>query len=157
MLWSEKMTNQVKSIILFSCALVVLLFAVFFYSRIVPIEASMPAITRQMVLENQEQQQAQATKRQTAALARWKAELETKLYTCSSHEDCIIVDKDPCGCLNGPEGVTAINSEMVLDFSRLIQKQFSKTTSCPTVGSLEKECSSSARPVCIENNCKIIY
>ena len=151
------MTNQLKSILLFCCALIVLFFALFFYSRIVPIEVPLIAVTKQRVAETQEERHLQASKRQKEALARQKAELEKKLYSCSSHEECIIVDKDPCGCLNGPEGVTAINSTMALEFSDFTRKQFSKATSCPNVGSLEKECSASARPVCLENKCKIIY
>ncbi len=151
------MMSKIKGLVLLICAAGAILFALVFFSRPVPIEASFPRVTSEMVEENkikvaeQEKQQAQEE------AARKRAELEVRLYRCSSDEDCIIVDKDPCGCLRGPKGVTAINSNLSLEFSRLMDKQFAGQKMCPSTSSTEKECSPSARAVCQAKHCKIVY
>ncbi len=149
--------NQVKGIALLLCAGVAVLLALAFYSRRNLIEVEMPLLTKQMVAERQEEIQKKEKHRQNVKEARLRAELEDRLVACQANEDCIIVDKDPCGCLKGPEGVTAINSSMALEFSRLMESAFAKATSCPSVGSTEKECSATAKPVCEQNICKIVY
>jgi adenine-specific DNA glycosylase len=79
-----------------------------------------------------------------------------RMYRCETDEDCVIVDKDPCGCWVGPSGVTAINVAYILDFNKMTQKSLAKT--CPdTEPSVDKECSPSARAVCKEKVCRIVY
>lgn len=151
------MNYKIKGLFLIVCAAGALVLALSFLSRSKPIETQMPLVTRQMIQENQAQIEQQEQQRQSSAAARRRAELESRLYRCASSEECIIVDKDPCGCLKGPEGVTAINSSMSLDFSRMMEKQFSAATACPDKASSERECSASARAVCEQSHCKIIY
>ena len=79
-----------------------------------------------------------------------------RVYSCKADEDCIIVDKDPCGCAIGPKGVVAINVNYLTDFNAL-NSQKMVTKSCSEVLSREKECSPSARAVCKAHTCKITY
>ena len=151
------MISKIHTILLLVASGIVLLLAFIFFMHPDPIEAQAPLLTKQMLEDYQAQQQQTAQKRQSEAAARKRAELEAKLKLCETSEECIIVDKDPCGCLKGPEFVTAINSNFSLEYSRMMEKRFSATTACPSVGSVEKECSASARAVCQEKHCKIIY
>ena len=151
------MNPKIKGLFLLVCACFVAVLALSFLSKGSPIEVQMPLVTVDMVKENQEKIQKDKEAREDAAAARKRAELEAKLYQCTQDDECIIVDKDPCGCLKGPEGVTAINSAMALEFSRLMQAQTSVSTVCPSVASAEKECSASARAVCQQNRCTIVY
>ena len=78
-----------------------------------------------------------------------------KLVACSTDDDCVIVDKDPCGCLSGPKGVIAINVEQMESFSN---RNSALTTACPDrEPSTEGPCSPQARPVCRERMCTIVY
>ena len=151
------MNPKIKGIFLLVCAVFVLALAASFFTRSNPIEVQIPLVTRQMIDENQAAIKSAEAKRQNAAAERKRAELEKRLYQCQNDNECIIVDKDPCGCLKGPEGVTAINSAMSLEFSRFMQGQSSVASVCPSVASTERECSASARPVCQQNVCKIVY
>lgn len=151
------MSYKIKSLLFVIGAAAALLLALYFFSKATPLEAQMSLLTMQMVEDNQEQIRREETKRQNAEAARRKAALEAKLYQCSSDDECVIVDKDPCGCLKGPEGVTAINSSMSLEFSRMMEKQFAAATACPSVGLAERECSDTARAACRHNRCKIVY
>lgn len=151
------MNSKIKGLFLLVCACFVVLLALSFMSKGSPIEAQMPLVTVEMVKENQAQIQKAKEKKEDAAAARRRAALEEKLYQCTQDDECIIVDQDPCGCLKGPEGVTAINSAMVLDFSRLQQQETNGSTVCPAVASTERECSPSARAVCRQNRCQIVY
>ena len=130
------MIQKIKGLFLLLCTAGVLVLAASFFSR---------------QLKNAEEQ------RQHAAAARKRAEMEVRVRQCTADEQCIIVDRDPCGCLKGPEGVTAINSSMTLEFSQLVQAETSGSTVCPSVGSTEKECSATARAVCRQNACTIVY
>ena len=149
--------NQIKGIFLLLCSIVVLLLAFVFYSHRSAIEVQMPLLTSQMVTQREEEMQKEEHRRQSQQEARRRAALEERVISCQSDDDCIIVDKDPCGCLKGPEGVTAINSAMSLEFSRLMARTFANTTACPSVESKEKECSPTAKAVCEQNRCKIVY
>ena len=149
--------NQIKGLILLICAAGAIVLAVMFFSRPAPIEVSIARVTPEMVEENQVKIQEEEKRQQAQEAARKRANLEQRLYHCKTSEDCIIVDKDPCGCLRGPSGVTAINSELALEFSRLMDAQFASAKMCPSVASTEKECSAKARPVCQANRCKIVY
>ena len=151
------MSLRIKEIILLCCAACVVLLTIAFYSRPEKLQADAPLVTQQMVKEYQDKVREATEKRQNAEAARQRAELETRMVQCQSNEECIIVDKDPCGCLTGPEGVTAINSEYSLEFSGLVEKDFSEAKTCPSIGSVERECSASARAVCQEQRCTIIY
>ncbi len=151
------MSKKIKGLFLLVCAVAAILLAVFFYSHTEKIEANVPLVTPEMVANYQKESQANAEKQQRAEEARQRNETQLRMVTCQTSEQCIIVDKDPCGCLSGPAGVTAINADYSLEFSRLIEKEFAEAKTCPSVGSTERECSASARAVCQENRCKIIY
>ena len=150
------MSQMIKGMVLWVCAFVAAVLAVSFFSRSQAIEVQMPLVTKQMIEENQAQIQQEQQHRQNTLLAKRRAELEVRLYQCQSDEDCIIVDKDPCGCLKGPQAVTAINAGLSLEFSRLMEKTFSAATACPSVAFVEKECAPAARPVCRFNRCQIV-
>jgi len=151
------MNTKLKGIFLLACAVVVGLIGLSLFSGAKPIEVNMPVFTKDMVEELQAQNASEEQKRQHAAAVRNRAELEGKIYSCQTDDDCIIVDKDPCGCLRGPEGVTAINAAWSLEFSTLVERQFSSGSTCPSTGSTEKECSATAAAVCQKNHCKIIW
>ncbi len=100
-----------------------------------------------------------AAKKEAAAKAEKQARSQArvrKVYACDVDEDCIIVEKDPCGCTIGPSGVTAINVNHILDFNS-INNQKSVTKTCPEKVSREKECSPTAHPVCKAKRCSISY
>lgn len=151
------MSHRIQEVLLFICAVVVALLAVSFFMRAVPIQAQAPLLTEQLLNENRAELEQQEQKRQHTQAARRRAELEKHLYQCQANEDCIIVDKNPCGCLKGPNGVTAINSTHVMEFARMMEKQFPSTVSCPSVGSAERECSATATAVCDRGRCRIAY
>ena len=151
------MNKKLEGIFLLVCAVVVGLIGFSLFSEVNPIEVNMPVFTKQMAEELQAKNASAEQKRQYAQAVRNRADLEIKIYGCQTDDDCIIVDKDPCGCLRGPEGVTAINAEWSLEFSKLVEKQFSSGSSCPSAGSAERECSDTAAAVCQENHCKIVW
>lgn len=151
------MSMKIKGLILLVCAVGVLGLAASFFSRATPLKVQFIMLTPKMVEENQKAIEAAKTKRENAMAEKERAELEKKMYQCQTHNECIIVDKDPCGCFKGPEGVTAINAAYSLEFSRLLQEQSAVAEVCPAVASEERECSESARPVCRRNACTIIY
>ncbi len=151
------MNTKIKGICLLASAAVVAVFAMSFFSNTETINVSMPVFTQDMVNELQAQKAATQQKRANAQAARERAETVNKVYSCKINEDCIIVDKDPCGCLRGPEGVTAINAEFSLEFSKLMEKEFATAATCPSEGSTVRECSASAQPVCEENRCRIVW
>ena len=151
------MSQKIREVILLCCAAGVGLLATAFYSRPEKVEVDVPLVTVPMVREYQNQLQTDAERRQNEEAARQRAEQEKRMLQCQNDDDCIIVDKDPCGCLIGPKGVTVINAGFALEFSRLVEKSFSQAKACPDEASTEKECSSSARGVCKENRCTIVY
>lgn len=148
---------HIRALVLLVCAAVALLLAVVFYGRATKIEVSAPLLTRQMVEESQSVIAQRQRAQQEADASRKRAQEQANVYRCQLNEDCIIVDQDPCGCLHGPSGVTAINADQVLTFQRLMSRRFAKATTCPDVGSTVRECSATAHPVCVENRCKIAY
>ena len=101
-------------------------------------------------LAQQKEETAKAEKE-----AQRKAKIR-RIYSCKVDSDCLIVDKDPCGCTVGPKGVVAINENYIPDFNSLNKPKMMAQT-CPETVSREKECSRSARPVCQANTCKIVY
>lgn len=147
----------IRSLVLLVCAAAVLLLAVVFYGRATKLEVTAPLLTREMVNENQAVIAQRQRAQQHAESARKRAEEQSSLYQCKVDEDCIIVDQDPCGCLRGPSGVTAINAEQSLTFSRLMSRRFAQAIACPDEPSTVRECSVTAHAVCAENHCKIAY
>ena len=143
------MKSKIKSALLLVCAGIAVVLIPVFLSKDTPIEVSVTERTKtklaEQEAEQQQEAQAQAAKNRTR-----------RVYRCQVDEDCIIVDKDPCGCLVGPSGVTAINAAYTLDFNRMNVRSLTKA--CPeTAPSMERECSPSAHAVCAEQVCKIAY
>ena len=147
----------IRDILMVTCAAVAVLLALVFFSRPEPIRASMPLLTSQMVRENEEKAQEELRKQEEIEAAKRRAALEEKMYRCKADSECVIVDRDLCGCLIGPKGVVAINSEYSFDFSRMMEKKFESMKMCPEEVKAEKECSPSARPACKANRCTIVY
>lgn len=143
------MKNKIKAFLLLACAACVLVSIPVFLSKDNPIEVTVPTLTLSEVTQQEEEQQ------KAAAVSAKKAKVR-RVFRCQTDEDCIIVDKDPCGCLVGPEGVTAINAAYTLDFNRMQSQALTKA--CPDrAPSQVRECSPSAQAVCRENVCKIVY
>lgn len=143
------MKNKLKSLLLLVCSAVVLVLIPVFLSKDNPIEVTLPTLTLQEVTEQEAEQQK-------AAQASAKKAKVRRVFRCQTDEDCIIVDKDPCGCLVGPEGVTAINASYTLDFNKMQSQALTKA--CPDrEPSQVRECSPSAEAVCRDKVCKIIY
>lgn len=143
------MKNKLKNLLLLLSAGCVLALIPVFFVHDKPIEVSLATLTEKEFAAQQEAQQK--AEQATAQKARVR-----RVFSCQADEDCIIVDKDPCGCLIGPEGVTAINASYTLDFDEMQSKAVSKA--CPNrAPSQERECSPSAIPVCRENICQIAY
>ena len=80
------------------------------YQQRTPIPIFVPEIT----MEELDTRAAAAKQTEERVAANTRAR---KLVACSVDDDCIIVDKDPCGCLVGSAGVTSINVNHVLDFN----------------------------------------
>ena len=139
------------------CAAMVVLLILAFSPKSEPLESDMPLITQQMIEEVRATKATEESQRQQAEAARHRAEVMSKMYRCKEDDQCVIVDKDPCGCLKGPSGVTAINGEWSLEFSKLMDKKFAATTTCPSQPSQEKECSPRAKAICRSNRCTIAY
>ena len=143
------MKYKIKELLLLCCAVGVLALLPLLYSKDQPIEVNVPALnSKEMDVKAEEQHRE-------AAAAAVKAQVR-RMYRCQTDEDCIIVAKDPCGCLVGPSGVTAINAEYTLDFNKMQSNLVAKA--CPDrAPSTERECSPDAQAVCVENVCKIRF
>lgn len=143
------MKNKIINILYVCSAVFVLLWLFTLCKHAQPEQVYLPELNLQEI-EAQEQAQQQA---EHAAAERARVR---RIFSCETDEDCIIVDKDPCGCWAGPSGVTAINSARALEFNRLQGRALTKA--CPDgEPSKERECSPSARAVCQEKTCKIVY
>lgn len=144
------MKKTLKKIILWICTGCVLLLIPILYSQDTPIQVTVPHLNLQE-LEAQEKQQQEEEARALDAMRRYR------ITSCKHNDDCIIVDQDPCGCLVGPQGVTAINAFYTPDFD-LLQSKRNSTKACPDKApSKVRECSPTARAVCVKNKCKIAY
>lgn len=143
------MKTKLKALLLLACAGCVLVSIPVFLAKDNPIEVNMPSLTDAEASAREEAQQ------KAAQASAHKAKVR-RVFRCETDDDCIIVDKDPCGCLVGPEGVTAINAAYTLEFNKMQSGMLAKA--CPdSAPSQEKECSPSAQPVCRENVCQISY
>lgn len=143
------MKKLIQNIWLLICAGVILVSIPLLLSHNQTIEVSVPRLTQEELAEKKKaaDQAAKAAQRKHRA---------NRMYACKEDDDCIIVDKDPCGCTIGPKGVTAINVNYITDFDALNNTPFG-TKTCPDTSSIEKECSPSAHAVCKSRTCKIAY
>ncbi len=143
------MRSKFKDIFLLVCTGIILVLLPIFLARNKPIQVDLPALTP----EEAPKEVAKPAPPPAEAAPTPKI---NKLAICEEDEDCIIVDQDPCGCLNGPEGVTAINALHTLEFNE--QHAGVITKACPnTPPSTERECSETAQAVCHNKQCKIVY
>ncbi len=143
------MKKKITDIFLLVCTIGVLLLIPVFLTHDSPISVEIPSINSEE-LAAQKEAAAQAEKIE-ARKARTR-----RIYSCEKDEDCIIVDKDPCGCSVGPQGVVAINVNYITDFNALNNTKM-MTKACPTTFSTQRECSPSALGVCKARTCKIVY
>lgn len=143
------MNKFIKTTWMLICSGVLIVFMVLCFVNNKPIEVNVPSFTQEelAVKKKEAAKEAKAVQR--------KQKL-AKMYNCQADEDCVIVDKDPCGCSIGPKGVVAINVNSVMDFNEINNTPFG-TKTCPEKTSKEKECSPSARAVCQAKRCKIAY
>ncbi len=143
------MKNTVKNVLLLVCIIGVLVLTGLFLTHDSEILMEIPQIDAQELAAQKEiVQQAERNAQRQAQLRR--------IYACQTDEDCIIVDKDPCGCFAGPKGVVAINVSRITEFNAVNNTRLVAKT-CSEEISTEKECSSSAHPVCSARTCKIVY
>ena len=143
------MNSKTRDIIALISAIIILGSLSSFLARVKPIEVDLPQLSKEEIVAKEERKQK---KEQAVAL---QSKMR-RVYECTLDEDCIIVDKDPCGCLIGPEGVTAINAMYTLEYNQLMSR--SVTTTCPdTAPSTEQECSPSAIAICMSGTCRIAY
>ena len=150
------MMNTIKQGLLLLCALGVIASVPMFLARRSTIETDMPALSSEEIIAAKEDYQRQVAEQEAQERARRVAKARAANYACQTDSDCIIVDKDPCGCLIGPKGVVAINASRSLEFTQSLGNVMAKT--CPEgAPSTQNECSPSARAVCRNKTCKIIY
>ena len=137
------MKKTLKNLILWICTGLVVVLIVVLYAN------DAPHLNLQE-LEAQEKEQQAEQARALEALRR------QRVTSCKRSSDCIIVDKDPCGCLVGPQGVTAINALYTTDFNLL--QSATVTKACPEKEPCTiRECAPTARAACVKNKCKIVY
>lgn len=149
------MKEKLREFGLLVLAVCVILLAPVFFARNTPIEVEFPEFTVAQAEEDSAKNAEEAAAAEARARAEARERAQRRIYACKSDEECIIVDKDLCGCLVGPSGVTAINSAEIIAYNRTLPNA---TKTCPdTPASLERECSPRARAVCERNLCKIKY
>ena len=143
------MKKLIKNVFLLACTGGVVCLIALFMTHDSPIPVDIPALDSAEI----------AAQKEAAAQAEKEAQRQAhakRVYSCSTDEDCLIVDKDPCGCAAGPKGVVAININYITDFNA-INAQRMVTKACAEVLSREKECSPTAHAVCKARTCKIVY
>ena len=143
------MKKLVKNVILLTCTVGVVCLIGLFMTHDSPIPVDIPALDSAEL----------AAKKEALAQAEKEAKRQARarrVYACKADDDCLIVDKDPCGCAAGPKGVVAINVNYITDFNE-INAQRMVTKACAEKMSTEKECSKTAHPVCKAHTCKIAY
>ena len=142
------MKKIIKNVFLLACAAGVVFLIPVFLAHDAPFPVDMVQLDAETI----------AAKKEAIAQAERQAQQKARIrrvYSCQTDGDCIIVDKDPCGCAVGPEGVVAINVNFITDFQNLNKTDTFKA--CSGSVSKERECSPSARGVCEANMCKIVY
>jgi len=144
--------NKIKNLSLLICAGLVLIAGPLFLTRDEPIEVEMPRLSQENIVQKEEQQK----KEQEELAKQAKQAKEHKIYTCQEDDDCIVVDKDPCGCLVGPQGITAINALYTLEFNRTQSKTITKA--CPDIPASQIEaCNPSVKAVCRAKTCTVVF
>ena len=143
------MNKMTKNVILMVATVGIVFLVPLFLAHDSPIEVNIPQLDAQEMAAKKEAAEQAEKQAQKEARAR-------RVYTCKTDEDCIIVDKDPCGCAIGPKGVDAINVNFVTDYNAIHNKNV-LAKACPDTVSTEKECSENAQAVCRAHTCKIIY
>ena len=143
------MKKILKNVCLIVCTACVLTLVPLFLSHDVPIQVEIPRLDATELAAQKEA----AAKAEKEAVRRARI---NKVFSCQTDEDCIIVDKDPCGCAAGPKGVVAINVNFITEFNALNQSN-AVTKACDDVLSQQRECSPSAKAVCKARSCKIVY
>lgn len=142
------MKKKITDIFCLVCAVGVCFLTFIFWTNRTPIEVEAPEFSvedlQKIAVKTAETKQAEQKKRTLS-----------KIERCKTNDDCIIVDRDLCGCSIGPKGVTAINVNYSAEFAQMLPNKMAKT--CPDTLSTERECSPTARAVCQQNQCKIIY
>lgn len=143
------MKKAIVRVFLLTCTAGVLLLIPLFMMHDSPIPVRVPHLTQEELAA--QKQETAKMEQETARKARL-----SRIYSCKNDADCLIVDKDPCGCAAGPTGVVAINVNYITDFNAL-QGTRMVTKACSEQVSVIKECSPSARAVCKARTCKIEY
>ena len=142
------MNKMIKNIILIVATVGVAFLVPLFLAHDVPIEVNIPRLNvQELAAQKEATEQAEKQAQREARIRR--------VYACQVDEDCIIVDKDPCGCAVGPKGVVAVNVNLITEFNAINNSQVTKT--CPDTISTEKECSETAQAICRARTCKISY
>ena len=142
------MNKIVKNVILMVVTAGVVFLIPLFLMHDSPTQVNIPQLDAKEIATKKEEADRAEKQAQRAARTR-------RVYSCQVDEDCIIVDKDPCGCAAGPKGVVAINVNFIADFNAINSQQGTKA--CPDVVSTERECSPTAKGVCVSRVCKIHY
>ena len=106
------MKKMIANIVLLSATVAILGLTGLFLSNRLPISVNVARL-------NAEEMAAQKEEAAQQAKAAQKRAKLNRMVSCQTNEDCIIVDKDPCGCAAGPKGVTAININYITDFNRI--------------------------------------
>lgn len=147
----------VKYLIYLICACFVLLLVPILIKHDQPMFVELPTIDTAKIDEKREAQENQIIVEQAEQAAAEKAAKRRNYFSgCNKDEECVIVDKHPCGCLIGPRGVAAINIERISEFNEEVQKR-AATASCPTnEPSTEGACAPGAHAVCRHQTCRII-
>lgn len=144
----------VKNIILLTCAVLVMLSIPVLLKHDQPIYVDIPEIKAEEVKAIQEAQEKATEKAERSAAARAEA---NRLSGCVSDEECVIVDKSPCGCILGAKGVIAINVRNMVDYNNKVQEKALNTICPDNEPSQEGVCGPTAQAVCRNKVCKIVF
>lgn len=148
------MTPKLKDMFFVLFAAGAVLLAIFFWSHRGEIAVDFPVVTQNMIDADAAQNAKAAADSEAASRAQKRAQQARRIFACETDDQCMRVEKNPCGCSAGPEEVVAINGMFFDEFSRTLPNM---TVTCPDAVSTEKECSPSARPACVQKMCKIVY
>jgi len=142
------MKKMITNIIYLVVAVAVCMCTFAVYQNANPIEADVPVVTLAQV---HEQEEVTKEKEQiSAARAR-----QRRWINCKQDDDCVIIDREPCGCLVGAKGVIAINVNLVTEYE---EKYLNKTKACPEEEPFQEgPCSPSAYPICKNKTCTIVF
>lgn len=144
-----------KGIFYLVCAVLVVLLMPVLLKHDQPIFVEIPEINVADIdsIREREEQQIIVEKKE-ARIAERKAHYNP-FTACTSDEECVIVDRHPCGCLIGPKGKTTINIKYITEFTDTVQSKAGEA-SCPgETPSTEGACNPAARAVCQQKVCRI--